>query len=404
MSRDVAFDYSVLFESEDGLSNTWKELYDEFGSLSWNLLNILRCTIFLPYDFYDIVATYFLLPSALCSTVPYLFLYGQSGSGKSTVAKVASYLHGCTINSSSDTFAGIRNDLDGRRKGWTEVSYHDQDEDREKVYHKSVERNVCMVWDDIDASVFVNSPDLYRLFKFGSNRSTDKITLSSKDIGQNLEFHCFSPKIFSSISPLHLDDRFRELRRRLIVIPCKRVEELTDERKAELNIEDGTWANNLLDLDAWNWKGFDQLFKSYWDIERAQKFVTIRRDLSQSVKGLSSQQRAISLDLLACGIASDIWLDIEQAVTRLKTYWQWFKNETEKNAGLGALLKEYIKQESDNATNGNRELCIYTPQLRSQIDAWVDQGWLYEKPKSSQVKELMLDHGMRHHKGGWIRG
>lgn len=107
----TAFDYSSLYKSEDGLADTWQEVYDSSSPLAWNLLNILKTTIFLPHNFYDIITAYFLLPSALCRTIPYLFLYGQSGSGKSTVAKVASYLHGCSINSSSDTFAGIRNDL-----------------------------------------------------------------------------------------------------------------------------------------------------------------------------------------------------------------------------------------------------------------------------------------------------
>ena len=93
-----------------------------------------------------------------------------------------------------------------------------------------------MVWEDIDASIFSNKPDIYRMFKFGYNRSTDKITISSKDIGMNLEFHCFCPKIFSSISSLHLDDRLRELKRRLIVIPFKSVEELSNERLTELGV------------------------------------------------------------------------------------------------------------------------------------------------------------------------
>jgi hypothetical protein len=396
-------DYSALFKSEDGVGNTWRELYDDSSPLSWNLLNILKCTILLPHDFYDIIATYFLLPSALCSTIPYLFLYGQSGSGKSTVAKIASYLHGCTINSSSDTFAGIRNDLQSRRIGWTDATANNED-GSERSYRKSVERNICMVWDDVDSSVFANSPDLYRLFKFGNNRSTDKIILSSKEIGENLEFHCFCPKIFSSISPLHLDDRFRELRRRLIVIPCRRVEELADERKAELNIEDGNWQRNLLDLDAWDWKGFNQVFEDYWDIELASAFITTRRAFSQTAKGLSSQQRSISLDLLACGITSGVWTDEQTALERLKTYWKWYKAETEKNTGLGSLLKQYISQEAKNAKNGNRELAIYTAQLRSQIQAWVDQGWLYEKPKPTAIKEMMLDAGLRHDQGKWIRG
>jgi hypothetical protein len=261
-----------------------------------------------------------------------------------------------------------------------------------------------MVWDDVDSSVFANSPDLYRLFKFGSNRATDKIILSSKEIGENLEFHCFCPKIFSSISPLHLDDRFRELRRRLVVIPCRRVEELTDTRKEELNIEDGSWQRNLLDLDAWDWVGFNTVFEDYWDIGMASAFIATRRILSQTAKGLSSQQRAISLDLLACGITSGVWTDEETALSRLKTYWKWYKQETEKNTGLGSLLKDYIAREAKNAKNGNRELAIYTAQLRTQIQVWVDQGWLYEKPKSAAIKEMMLDAGLRHDQGRWVRG
>jgi hypothetical protein len=398
----MLYDYSTLFKVEDGYSNTWREVYCESSPLSWNLLNILKCTILLPYDFYDVIATYFLLPSALCTTVPYLFLHGQSGSGKSTVAKIASYLHGCSINSSSDTFAGIRNDLQIRRQGWVELPYQ-RDDGTESTYRKRVERNICMIWDDVDSTVFSNSPDLYRLFKFGNNRATDKIILSSGNIGENLEFHCFCPKIFSSISPLHLDDRFRELKRRLIVIPCQRIEELSDKRKDELNVTDDDWASKLLDLDAWDWKGFSTTFDEYWDINKAATFIDTRRSLSQKAKGLSSQQRAISLDLLACGITTGIWQDETDAITRLQGYWNWYRNETEKNAGLASLLTEYISQEKNNARNGNRELMIFTSQLRSQIDIWVTQGWLYEKPKPAHVKELMLDQGLRHYQGRWIK-
>ena len=396
-----SYDYSVLYKSEIGLGDTWEDIYDTTVPLSRNLLDILEGTIFLPHDFYDIVATYFLLPSALCKTVPYLFLYGQSGSGKSTVAKVASYLHGCSINSSSDTFAGIRNTLENRRYGYAEVP----DESMPTgVWNKRVERNICMVWDDIDASVFVNSPDLYRLFKFGSNKSTDTITISGKETGTNLVFHCFCPKVFSSISPLHLDDRFKELRRRLIVIPCKRVEELTDERKLELGVTSSNWQGKLLDLDAYDWTGFEQLFTEYWDMDKAKAFIDTRKAVYSSARGLSSQQRGISLDLISTGIVTGVWRDATEALERVKSYWKWFKDETEKNAGLTTLLKDYIKIETKNASNGNRPLEIYTSDLRSQIDIWTQQGWLLEKPKTSAIKASMLDLGMRHRQGKWIKG
>ncbi|NJL51413.1 MAG: hypothetical protein HC930_02910 [Hydrococcus sp. SU_1_0] len=400
----MSFDYSELFASEDGTTGTWRELYCDSSPLAWNLLNILKCTVLLPHDFYDLIAAYFLLPSALCTTIPYLFLCGQSGSGKSTVAKVASYLHGCSINSSSDTFAGIRNDLSKRREAWAEVEYEDGDAPgRTKTYAKAVEANICMVWDDVDPGVFSNSPDLYRLFKFGSNKATDKITLSSKEIGQNLDFHCFCPKVFSSISPLHLDDRFKELKRRLIVIPCSRVEELSDARKAELSITDDDWQSKILDLDAYDWKGFGAIYKEYWDLDRAKEFVLTRRELSHSAKGLTSLQRAISLDLLACGIASGVWENSEVALERVKVYWTWFKQQTEKGSDLGSLLKGFVDTEARNAKNGGRPLEIYTAQLRTQVKAWVDQGWLYEQPPSRLVKEAMLDLGLRNYQGRWIK-
>lgn len=397
----MPYDYSALFKSEDEIADTWREVYDDNLPLSLNVLSILKQTILLPYDFYDVITAYFLLPSALCRVIPYLFLYGQSGSGKSTVAKIASKLHGVSINSSSDTFAGIRNSLDKRRRGWTEV--YDESSPT-KVWNKPVERNTCMVWDDINALTFLSQPNLYNMLKFGTDKSTSKIILSSKEVGDNLEFECFCPKIFSSITPLHLDDRFRELKRRLIVIPCKRVEELSDERKEELGLLDDNWQGKLLELGAYDWKGFDKQFDAFWDMDMASAFLETRRILSKSVRGLTTQQRAISLDLLACGIASGIWDDEVIAVEKMKTYWDWFEKETQKNAGLGGLLSEYIKQEQVNAKNGGIALQIHAKGLRSEIKRWVDMGWLYESPNPKAVKELMLDLGMRLQKGIWRKG
>ncbi len=54
-------------------------------------------------------------------------------------------------------------------------------------------------------------------------------------------------------------------------------------------------------------------------------------------------ERAISLDLMATGIASGIWQDEQEATSRMKSYRNWFKGETEKNAGLGGLLASYLK-------------------------------------------------------------
>ena len=397
----MAYDYSSLFKTDDGVSGTWREIYDDSLSLPENLITILKRTVYLPQDFYRITASYFMMPSALCKVVPYLFLYGQSGSGKSTYARIASYLHGASINGSNSTFAGIRNEIEANRNGMIRVESNSEYVDTEQ---KEVERNTCLVWDDIDARLFLDDLNLYRLFKCGYDRSTDKIIISSKETGVNLEFHCFCPKIFSSISSLHLDDRFKELKRRLIVIPFKRVEDIPDEILNSYGVSKANWQDNLIDDMTYDWEGFNKLYSEYWNLDRASTFLVNKQACSKLIKGLNSQQRIISLDLITTGITCGIWAHINEAVTDIKTYWQWFKQEAEANSGLNGLLREYIKQEAKNASVGGIELKIYTNQIRNQVQLWVNKGWLYEAPRAKDVKEQMFDLGMRLQKGVWVKG
>jgi len=355
----------------------------------------------LPRDFYDVVTAYFLLPSALCRVVPYLFLYGQSGSGKSTLAKLASYLHGVDINSSSDTFAGIRNSLNKRRYSQLEMP---SDDPKFPSWYKDVEVNTCMVWDDVDATVFTDNPDLYRLFKFGYDRNTDKIILSSNETGTNLEFRCFCPKIFSSITPLHLDSRFKELKRRMIVIPCKRIEELSGERLVELGVTKNNWQLKLLDVGAYDWKGFSQVFDDFWNLDMGAMFLETRKLLSTMSLGFTSQQAGITADLLTTGLTVGIWDEVDEAVERMQTYWDWFRQETETSGGLGVLLKQLITQEEKNLSALNQPLELHVSQIRGQIEMWVAQGWLFEKPRLNEIKALLLDLGMRQQQGKWVKG
>ena len=396
----MPYDYSQLFKTEDGLSNSWEQLYDDNLSYPANILSLLKRVVYLPHDFYDIIAAYAILPSALSRLVPYLFLYGQSGSGKSTVAKFICAVHGIKTSSSTDTFAAMRNIIDGRRYGWTEV------EDAESVagaYNKRVEVNTHMVWEDIDGRVLINNPDLYRLYKISYDRNTDQISISGKEPGTLIQFNTFCPKTFSSISPLHLDDRFRELKRRLLVIPFARVEELSQERKRELGVQDETYAMNLINVDAYNWRGFNDKLDEFWDMDMGAVFIATRTALNKSSLGLTSQQRGISLDLLTTGIASGIWSDEVEAVKKLKEYWSWFKSETEQHSGLGQLLKEYLKQETLNAEAAGLLPAVSVQTMRYQLNTWYEQGWLLDKPSTSSIKELMLDLGWKINKGIWSK-
>jgi hypothetical protein len=241
----MAFDYSILFKEESGECPTWRDLYNFNGSLPNNFLHLLKQVAVLPFDHYKIITAYAFIPSALAKVIPYLFLFGRSGSGKSTIGKLIANLHGVSITSSSDTFAAIRNNLELRR---TETIFIDSDDP--KFFNpraKTVPANTIMVWDDIDPTVFNAKGDLYRLFKFGYDKSCDTIQIADGLItGQNATFRCFCPKVFSSIHPMHLQEAFLELRRRLVVIPTKLLEDIPDSRKLELGILSGLWEQQLI--------------------------------------------------------------------------------------------------------------------------------------------------------------
>lgn len=400
----MTIDYSTLLNKDSAeYFNTWHDIYDENLSLPDNFLNILKRSIYLPYDHYKLITAYAFIPSVLARVVPYLFLYGISGTGKSTIGKLIAHLHGIEINSSSDTFASIRNSLENRRKAWIQVP--SDNPAFPDGYNKEVEVNTCMVWDDIDSKVFTVNRDIYRLFKFGYDKTSDKIEISSIETGKNLVFHCFCPKIFSSIFPLHLDDNLKELRRRLIVIPTKRIEDIDDERLNSLNVDRAFWANNLIDVSHYSWKGFSQLYREFWSLEMANLYLSSRKILEKQALPLTSQQRIISIDLLTTGVVIGIWNDENEGINDLLAYWQWFKDEIQiSTEPLNLLLKRLIDTEVKNARLNGEESHISNVQIKAYCESWYNQGQLLEKPTAKTIRQIMSELGYRLIVGGrWIK-
>jgi hypothetical protein len=321
----MPIDYAAL-RRESSVFPDWKTLINSDLSFPENLLALVKRTIVLPYDFYDIVCSYFLIPSALASVVPYLFLWGTSGSGKTTLAKLASHVHGIAINSSSDTFAAIRNELEEKR--WTQ---------------EGTEKNAFMVWDDIDPSVFTTRPDIYRLFKFGYDRSTDTISISSDKAGKNLKFRCFCPKIFSSVSPLHTDSNFPELKRRLLTIKTKRLEDFDSSDRERMGMLVGDiHRSQLIDLNLVNWDGMSWEFKEFWGLEMSSYYLQTKKIIADYSTEMTSQQRVVSLDLITTGITTGIWSDEDVAFAKVENYWSWFARECKDSGDALSQLLEQV--------------------------------------------------------------
>ena len=395
----MAYDYSHLianYKSDE--SNSWRQFWDDELPVGQSLQALIKHFILLPQDFYDIVAAYLLMPSALCQTVPYLFFFGASGSGKSTLGKIASKWYGVKVSTSGVTYAGLRNLVSERR--CKQIVIKPGDAENLPLY-KEVEINTAVVWDDIDVKTFLDNPNFYRLFKFGYDRETDLISISSETKGKNLDFRCFCPKIFSSISPLHQDERLKELKRRLLPIHFSLAEDLNEKRLTELGLTKNNWQLFLKDFNAYSWQGFNQVFVDFWDKDVAEAFLIAKQTLAKNTIRLSSYQKIISLDLLAAGIVSEVWKDEVVAISKLKAYFSWLKKQDEQASGLKQLLKEFIATEAKNFASKNSKISISSRELRSQINVWANQDWILDKPKTTELKAIMADLGFYLYQGCW---
>ena len=371
-------DYSALFKHPDFFPS-WRDYYDDSLTYPENVLNFCKKTVVLPYDFYNIITVYFLIPSALVTRIPYLFFYGLSGSGKSTMAKLASYIHGVLPVTSSTTYAAIRNDL---RSNKTRYIMIPNPKPGLPDMPKLVESNYFMVLEDIDANTFRRDPNLYSLFKSGYDKRTDTIKMSGKENGTNESFRCFTPKTFSSIHPIHAIEDYKELLRRLIVVPFKKVDDI-----------------ETLDIDNLDWTGFKDKFDEFWSYQQAEILLTVRSSLN-GIKGLTSQQKAICLDLIAVGVSTGIWSDENVAVRELKDCFDWLKQDVQvESSPLEKLLIELT-----NEMEANEQKCIYSKQLKLIIQTWVDKGWLLEKPSTKDIINGMRQLNYKiNSKGQWMK-
>jgi hypothetical protein len=388
--------YNALRQNQD-YATTWDSFYD--GNLANAIEYWLRTLVYLPCDHYDIIVAYTLMPSALCKIVPYLFLYGESGSGKSTIGNLISKIYGIQISSSGDSFAGIRNSLNKRKFNMIEID--DLTSSIVPIRYTETETNTCMVWDDIDPKVFSSNPDIYRLFKFGYDRSSDKIEVSSDKTGENLEFHCFCPKIFSSVFPLHLSDGLIELRRRLIVVPTAKIQDLSPERQEELGVVEHLGKG--IHIDDVDWASCPQEFQSYWDLPRSELWLKKRLNARQKlIQFLRPEQVTVCADLATTGVVAGIWKDFKCAGEALQNYYKWFEAETLRfKSDLSQVLDAIIAEEKENAREANIPLEIHNKALRYELDNYDKNGWFSSKPTAKDVALAMSLKGFYLTGGIW---
>ncbi len=213
-----------------------------------------------------LIAAYTLVPSALSHVLPILHLWGHSGCGKSSTAKIMDVIHGGNniINGGTITYASVRNLINHKRN----------------LDAGGFERNCLIILDDIKAQKFVGDDALYSFLRSGYDRSTDKCTRAGEKAGEIMEFHTFSAKVLTSVEMFIDRADLSELKRRTLVIPYDRsVDEV------------------LQDVSEFNWQDINIL--SVWeDEENILAFIKARKSIKASfAKDFSPQEKSIGVDI-----------------------------------------------------------------------------------------------------------
>ena len=388
--------------------DSWESLWDIEASLYENTLNLVSKSVFLPEPnlLNPLVSIYMLLPTKWIRIAGIMLSYGDQGSGKSTIASLANFMHGFkTTFSPADTFASVRNALDGMR--WIDP------------IDKTMEKEGGLLcWDNISIETLKREPKIYQLLLYGYNRLTDKTSIAGVN-GVNKDYYVFCPKIVSSIEPIHLYHSFQELRRRLIVVPHKPWEKfLPEERKHYKGID---LANDKIDLDSVSWGGIEKKYYQFWNNEDVCKhFVEWRALLTKRGKkgfkvpeSINSSRWTIIVDLIAAGLTLGVWNDIQFAVDYFEKYWKYsdlyiYGEFSATLEHLRIFIQEEVgilRELNDQlAKNGvkTQPVVISAKKLKDKIAALQSQGCLDITPGTKEIQTLMWELGFKLTTKGWI--
>jgi hypothetical protein len=332
-------------------------------------LDIFPKFLYLPYQEIQlpVLISLGLIPSALAGRhLPVGFLCGKQGSGKSTVLELLSYVHGVNVLNSSTTYASLRDSIDlakfGKKGG-------------------GVERNTILLFDNVFSSTFEDQHK-YSLFLAGQDRKTSRIRVSAGLAENPIEFDAFGLKVVSSTFPLHLDERFKELSRRLIVFFA--------ERPAN--------GDELLDVSDYDWSVLQETYKEHWlNPSNCERYATVKYHLLEFKRAnrsrLSVTEWPLVLELFTTGLYWGIWQTVEDA---LSCYLQL--RETTANYAVVTTLHDFLLkwiEANYKDTNLNPNI-IPAKFIAQEIEQAIAQKIVEKSDVSnSEVKRVMEIAGYR---------
>lgn len=387
--------------------DSWEDSWNDESSHYQNLANIIQQSVFIPNKalMLPIAATYMMISSKWSIKCGILFSYGDEGSGKSEIAKIAARLHGQkTLLTPTTTFAGIRNDINSMR--WIDPASKEFEKD-----------GAILCWDNLHTETLERDLKIYQMLLFGYDRNTDKISIANSD-GTNIDYFVYCPKIISSVSAIHLVPEFGELIRRIILIPHKKYEKFSPEEKKEY---EGVDINlDRIPFESISWEGFEEKFFVFWnDKKNCQDYVAWRKQLTKKGKKafalpptITSANWTISIDLVVTGLLIGTWSSIQDAVDHLGEYWSYINANylAEGTATIGHLHK-LIEQEAGTQLKANellvsngmqtQKIIIGAQKVKDYLCTLQNEGKLDITPRTKDITRLMNTLGWKLTTKGW---
>lgn len=376
------------------------ELWDDNALLSNNFMTLAKESAIIPHADIQlpILTAYALIPSAMASIAPILYLFGDRGSGKSTATVLISAVQGCPIKSAATTFAALRTEFNKMRWHVPETC--------------EGEKNCCLLFDNVNRETLLNE-QLYTMLLNGYNRKTDEISIS-KGNGETMVFKVFGLKVMSSIHNFFSQAKFSELARRCIVIKFKPFERMTPNETEWLKLESTYNIVERLELEGLDLSILHKSFIEFWENpSNLLNYTSVKRKLVARKKSfvipdvIDGSRWTISVDLICSGIVTGVWNSIDNAIEVIAKYWEWYElNIASAYGATHKILKDFIEDETKKAREVNESLGyeaalleVNPERLKKHINWASSQGMLDITPTPSVIANCMADIGWQLDKG-----
>lgn len=363
-------------------------LWDEELNFAQNISKLLGTFTLLPNASLQlpILTSAIITPTPMCDILPVVFCIGGSGSGKSTIGMVASEIHSSPILNSSSSPMSIRNECNRLRFG---------EDGEERIY--------MLIWDDIKASTFLDSPTIYSIFRGGYNRSTDTVTVAGQD-GTNFIYRVFGARLVSSIEPVFNHPRMAELQRRTIPIVCKKFGNFTQEEQLESGVTLGFSIGDKPDPSDYDWNGVKTEMIAFWnDDDRLLRFAQTKAKLKRSkkLKDKLGDFFILGRDLISTAVAAELFDSLDDAVEAFATYWNaialpQFSDLSAMAQVIQGFLDDALEPIKKMNMNAGYEVMPYTVsprQLKARIALASQNGELDQNATPQEIASTMRQLG-----------